>query len=284
LRRYREQLGYRLDDAARVLECDRSKISRIETGQRGIRAKELRELLTEYGVGVQEQHTLACIAHPGSRHGWWLPYTAILPGTLLDFIILEAAASQIMVYQPQLVPDLLQIPEYARAFADVDPCLSADARDPMTEAILTRQRMILGGRQTELAVVIGEAALHQVAGGTGVMRAQLAQLAQACGDSSQVTCQVLRYSQGADVIANAGPFTILRFAGTYGLGVVHLPAPSGGVLLDSPHDVACYLKVFTHLRAAALTPTASAQLLQDMTASHPEGNETLPHTVGQDVR
>ena len=50
LRRYRENLGYSLGDAARILECDASKISRIETGQRGIRGKELRELLGEYGI------------------------------------------------------------------------------------------------------------------------------------------------------------------------------------------------------------------------------------------
>src|SRR5580658_10734256 len=65
LRRYRENVGYALEDAAQVLECDRSKISRIETGQRGIRPKELRELLTEYGVGEQEQSALAMIAQPG---------------------------------------------------------------------------------------------------------------------------------------------------------------------------------------------------------------------------
>ncbi len=53
LRRYRQELGFGLDDAARLLECDRSKISRIETGQRGIRTKELRELLTEYGADKQ---------------------------------------------------------------------------------------------------------------------------------------------------------------------------------------------------------------------------------------
>ena len=40
LRRYRENIGYTLEDAARILECDRSKISRIETGQRGIRPKD----------------------------------------------------------------------------------------------------------------------------------------------------------------------------------------------------------------------------------------------------
>lgn len=55
LRQYRENLGYTLDDAAQILECDRSKISRIETGQRGIRGKELRELLAEYGIGEEQQ-------------------------------------------------------------------------------------------------------------------------------------------------------------------------------------------------------------------------------------
>ena len=44
LRRYRENLGYTLSDAARVLECHASKVSRIENGERGIRAKELREI------------------------------------------------------------------------------------------------------------------------------------------------------------------------------------------------------------------------------------------------
>src|ERR1700734_1523724 len=70
LRRYREHVGYALEDAARVLECDRSKISRIETGQRGIRPKELRELLTEYGVPESDVGALAVIAH-GGRWGSW---------------------------------------------------------------------------------------------------------------------------------------------------------------------------------------------------------------------
>jgi hypothetical protein len=62
LRSYREAAGYKLDDAARILECDRSKISRIETGQRGIRPKELRELLTEYSVAAATQDTLTAPA------------------------------------------------------------------------------------------------------------------------------------------------------------------------------------------------------------------------------
>jgi transcriptional regulator with XRE-family HTH domain len=69
LRRYRKGQGYSLDDVARILECDRSKISRVETGQRGIRNRELRYLLTEYGADKQAQETLATIADPRGIHG-----------------------------------------------------------------------------------------------------------------------------------------------------------------------------------------------------------------------
>src|ERR1035437_4849252 len=161
LRRHRESLGYRLDDAARILECDRSKISRFESGQRGIRARDLRDLLTEYGVGEPEQQTLTAIAHPHRASGWWQPYTGVLPAPWLDYLITEAAASQIHTYQPQQIPDLLQTPEYARAVAAADPALPPRPHDLILEALLTRQQLILAERRPELAVVTGEAALHQ---------------------------------------------------------------------------------------------------------------------------
>jgi transcriptional regulator with XRE-family HTH domain len=52
-RGYREGLGYTLEEAARVLACDRSKVSRIETGQRGVCPADLRVLLPfAGGVGA----------------------------------------------------------------------------------------------------------------------------------------------------------------------------------------------------------------------------------------
>src|ERR1700692_1621773 len=78
LRRYRENVGYALEDAARVLECDRSKISRIETAQRGITPKELREPLAESGGPASEQLALVTIASRGGQHNWWHPYADVL--------------------------------------------------------------------------------------------------------------------------------------------------------------------------------------------------------------
>src|SRR5260370_27069777 len=251
LRRYREGLGYRLDDAARVLECERSKISRIESGQRGVRARDLRDLLTEYGVGEQEQRTLAATAQSPRTRGWWQPYADVLPGGWLDYLITQTAGTRTQAYPPHLVPDLLQTREYARAVIGVDPAVPAGAQDLVLEAMLTRQQMILGERQTELAVVVGEATLHQVVGGTEVMRAQLAHLAEMSSTYSQITIQVLSFAAGAPPVGGNGPLSILRFADAQRLGIVHLPGPCGGICLHSPPDVASHVRAFTLLKASA---------------------------------
>ena len=70
LRRFREQADYTLDDAARILNCGRFKISRIGTGQRGIRATELQELLAEYGVDELRRDVLLSLAHKPRQDGW----------------------------------------------------------------------------------------------------------------------------------------------------------------------------------------------------------------------
>jgi len=266
LRRYRESLGYRLDDAARILECDRSKISRIESGQRGIRPRDLRDLLTEYGVGEQEQLTLTAIAHPHRAGSWWQPYVGVLSGAWLDYMVIEAAASRIEVYQPQQVPDLLQTREYAHAVGAADPSLSPGTQALVLDAMLTRRQLILGERQLELAVVIGEGALHQVVGGTEVMHTQLTHLAEISGTHPRITVQVLPFVDAAYPAGRSGPLSILRFADAPSLGVVHLSGPCGGIILDSPPNVASYAQAFTLLKASALTPAATTRLLRNMAA------------------
>jgi len=278
LRKYRENLGYGLDEAARILECDRSKISRIETGQRGIRAKELRELLTEYGVPDGEQAALLAIAHRGRQHGWWQDYPDVLSDTGQDYVIMEGAAAEILAYESNQVPDLLQTQGYARAVADADPNWAGEEqRLHAVEVKLARQRVVLAERSPRLEFVITEGALHQVVGGPDVMRPQLARLASLAAGAGtaratgatgpSVSLQVLPFEAGAHAAAGCGSMAILRFADAPGLGVIHLAALSGGgagVGLEAAEDVARYIRTFARLRAAALSPAASARLLRDM--------------------
>jgi transcriptional regulator with XRE-family HTH domain len=266
LRRYRDNIGFPLDTAASILECDRSKISRIETGQRGIRGKELRELLTEYGVPASEQEILLAIAQTGrQRGGWWRAYADVLPEAAQDFILMESCASQALVYEPQRIPELLQTANYAAASVGADPAggLADDAADRLVEVILTRQEA-LRERALRLEVVVGEAALHQVVGGADVMRAQLRRLAAVADAPGPVSIQVLPFSAGAQAAAASGPLAVLRFDKAPALGVVHLATLNGGVCETEADEVARYIRAFTQLRAAARTQAASASLLRDM--------------------
>jgi transcriptional regulator with XRE-family HTH domain len=252
LRRYRQDLGYGLDDAAHILDCDRSKISRIETGQRGIRNRELRELLTEYGLEKPTQDVLAAIATPRRAGAWRRTCDGQLPDAWLDLMALEAAASKILIYEAQRVPELLQTQDYAAEAAG--PALAA--------AIVARQEATLSDPGHEITVVTGEAALRQLTGDRVVMRDQLAALAEACTSLPHVSVQVLPFAREAHAVACS--FAIFQFAAIPELGMVCLPGISGAEFLDGEHHVSAYETAFGKLRAAALDPDASARMITSM--------------------
>ena len=266
LRRYRENAGYTLADAARVLECDRSKISRIETGQRGIRPKELRELLAEYGAPDPEQTALVAIASRGAQRGWWRPYVDVLPGAYLDYVIMESAASEIMTYEAQVIPDLLQTDDYARAIAAAETGYATDQQreDVVAAKAMRRQVVLASGRR--LSVILGEGALHQAVGGAEVMAGQISHLVRLIDDFPGLIVQVLPFSAGAHAAAGSASLAILRFPDAPSLGVVYLEALSGGVYLESQEDVARYIRAFALLRAAALSAADSMRLLSGHSA------------------
>jgi transcriptional regulator with XRE-family HTH domain len=273
LREYRESLGFNLDEAARILECDRSKVSRIETGERGIRPKELRELLTEYGVPAAEQEALLAIAHRGRDSGWWLDYRDVLSAEAQDYVIMETAATEILGYEANQVPDLLQTADYIRAVAGADAGYpSAEQRKHVLEVKLNRQRVVLGGRAPGLDLVITEGALRQAVGPARVMREQLGRLADAAeagfagpdGPRAPLALRVLPFTEGAYAAAGGGSMTLLRFAEAPEIGIVHLAALSGGVSLEGRADVGRYRRTFTQLQAAALPPARSARLIRSI--------------------
>jgi transcriptional regulator with XRE-family HTH domain len=284
LREYRETLGYNLDEAARILDCDRSKVSRIETGERGIRPKELRELLTEYGVPATEQEALLAVAHRGRESGWWLDYRDVLSAAAQDYVIMEIAATEILVYEPTQVPDLLQTPDYIRAVAAADArYASGDQRAHAMEVKLNRQRIVVAGRAPGLDVVLTEGALRQTVGPARVMREQLGRLADLAetgfadglpggdapgGPRSHVSLRVLPFAAGAHAAAGCGSMSLLRFAETPAVGVVHLPALSGGVSLEGREEVGRYTRTFAQLRSAAHSPSRSAQLIRSIARSY----------------
>jgi hypothetical protein len=147
--------------------------------------------------------------------------------------------------------------------ADADPnCTSDEQRAHTVEVTLARQRVVLGDRDPALEFIVTEGVLRQAVGGPAVMREQLAMLADLGQTHPRASLRVLPFAAGAHAAAGCGAMTILRFAQTPGIGVIHLAGLYGGVSLEGRDDIVRYLRTFAGLRAAALSPSASARLLR----------------------
>ena len=115
LRRLREARGITARQAATAIRASESKISRIELGRNAIREIDVLDLLTLYGVPADEREQLLTLAEQANRPGWWHRYHDILPEWFQAYVGMEEAARSIRIYEPQFIPGLLQVEDYAAA-------------------------------------------------------------------------------------------------------------------------------------------------------------------------
>jgi transcriptional regulator with XRE-family HTH domain len=267
LRRTRTQSGYSLDGAAAVLACHRSKISRMETGQRGIRPAELRDLLDAYRTDAPHRDTLLTLAEHLHDARWWRIYRYDADA-YQDLLWLAAPGAALWVYEAQFIPGLLQTQDYARGIAAAALATAGDeAREQFVQSRLACQQVLIHGDEAAwFAAILSEAALRQVVGGRAVMRDQLGRLIEVSENRSNVTVQVLPFTAGAHA-ASSGPFTVMMFPRPRDVPVVRLAGQAVGVYLDNEEGAERYAQIFQHLRAAALPPVESARMIENVAKS-----------------
>ncbi|MGQ0841366.1 helix-turn-helix domain-containing protein [Actinokineospora sp.] len=258
LRRFRESANLTIDEVGEKLECSASKISRIETGHVGVTPRDVRDMLELYGIDEDRRDALVQLAREARQKGWWHAYNEVFTGS---FVGLEADASSLHTHQALLVPGLLQTEEYMRAVIRAIRPDMDDARiDKMVKGRLVRQRLLTDPRPPEYWAVIDEAVLHRATGGAEVMHAQLTRLAEAAA-LPHVTLQVVPFTAGAHAGMET-PFLILGFPEQADPDVVYVENTTSGVYLEQESDVRRYTMIFDHLRAAALKPDDTLDLIQ----------------------
>jgi transcriptional regulator with XRE-family HTH domain len=263
LRKLRNDKGLTVDQVAERLLCSPSKVSRMETGQRGATLRDVRDLCNLYGVtGEAERDRLMTLAKEGKQPGWWQSYE--LP--ISTYVGLEAEAASIKDYDSAIIPGLMQTADYAHAMHDVVvPELAPDVIVKQVEARLRRQQRLTQPPRMKYHVILDEAALHRSIGGPSVMAAQLDRLVEVT-NLSNVTLQVIPYSAGAHPALDS-TFNIIEVTGSVPT-VVYVEGLVGRIYLDRPQDVDRYKQVFERLRAIALTPQESIQLVARVRAKH----------------
>jgi transcriptional regulator with XRE-family HTH domain len=271
LRVLREKAGLNWEKVARQMGWSTSKVYRIEADKVGVILRDVRRLLTLYKVTGAEREALLELAKQARAGGWWHKYADAIPEWFQFYVGLEAEAVTLRAYESELVPGLLQTPEYARAILTMSPIARGREGDGRDGDVLTRQVEIRRRRQERLVLattgenpltawfVLNEAVIRRPVGGAEVMRGQLGRLREVAAQEN-VTVQVLPCSAGAHP-AMQGPYDLLGFGGAEYSDVVYLESLTGSTYLEKAEDVERYGMMFDQLCAQALDPKESDALI-----------------------
>ncbi|MFG1704465.1 helix-turn-helix domain-containing protein [Nonomuraea sp. M3C6] len=259
LRRLRTERDMSMQLVAERMDMTAASLSRIETGRRGIRPRDLRILLDLYDVTETERETLLSLAREAQQKGWWQQYGNVLPSEYATLIGLEAEASTVRNYEQSLVPGLLQTEAYTRAITTAfRPSDSPEEIDRLVAVRLKRQER-LDESAFNLSAIISEAVIHQHVGTPAIRADQLRHLANA-NRRPNVMIQVLPFRAGEHA-ALTGSFSIVGFPAPSDMDIVYLENMTSAVYLEEPSEVRRYESVFDYLKASALSPNDSASML-----------------------
>ncbi|MGH3926637.1 MAG: helix-turn-helix domain-containing protein [Pseudonocardiaceae bacterium] len=265
LRLLREQAGLRTEDAARELDCARSKISHMEGARNPIGKPDLDALLRLYRVDEQTAVALEEMRREGKERGWWSTYR--LPAWLGDLVGLEADAVTERVVELELIPALLQTEDYARAVHVAAPHMPPGAEvDRRVAARMQRQKRLAEPNALTLSAILSEAALRRVMAHPGVAAGQLQRLASDA-QRPNVSLLVLPFSAGLHG-SMSGSFALLDFGLEVSLDVGYQEYAAGGHLVDDQEVVRLLSDLYDALRSQALAADESlamiAELVQQM--------------------
>lgn len=266
LRRMRTEAEMSITEVVAELGWQGSKLSRIENRQIGISTTDVRRLLNLYGVDdPQQMHRLVEMARRAKERGWWESYGATLPTETRTMIGIETEASLIRTYEQALIPGLLQTPDYAHAvIRAARPTDSQEVINERVEVRLARQALLEEKEAPQLWVVINEGAVRQGVGSRETMAAQLRSLTE-LHDRRNVVIQVLPFTAGEHP-AMVGSFSIFTFPAEDETGTVYIETMNSALMLEKPLDLETYGDAFNHLRAAALSPRDSNDLIRGLAA------------------
>jgi transcriptional regulator with XRE-family HTH domain len=262
LRRLRERRGLTRAEAGEVIRASESKLSRMELGRVGFKARDVQDLLTLYGVHDEaERAAVLDRVREANEPSWWQPYSDVTPNWFQRYLGLEATASLIRTYEVAFVPGLLQTEEYARAVMRLSHGTGLlDEVERRVRLRLERQQVLTRPDPPRLWAVVDEAALRRPVGGPRVMRDQLEALIAMVLKAPNVSLQVVPLAAGGYAAAGS-PFTILRFPHDSLPDVVYIEQLAGALYLDKREDVDYYFDAVNRLFVEAAPVRDTVQIL-----------------------
>ncbi len=264
LRRLREHAGLTGEQASHRLGWSGSKLSRIELHRIGVKQADLRKLLALYGVDEGYREELLALGRESKQKGLPQQAAASFP-QVAPYASAETEAESVWNWEPQLVPGLLQTPEYAYAVMQLwltmfpGPQKEADRR---VEARLLRQQVLTRNPPLHLSVVMDESVLRRRFGDSAVMRQQLEHLSDAA-ELPNVEVRIYPLDRDRPSLP-IGAFSYMQFPQVHDVplhDIVSIENLEGNYDLEDEHETFRYRVAFEYLVKWSLDPDQSRALM-----------------------
>lgn len=264
LARYRNAIKLSLTEASDLSGISRAKLGHLETGRQQQDPDDITLLLATYRVGQHDIDRLISLTTRADEATWWAPWAQVVPDWLKTFVGLEGLAESEFIFEPIIIPGLLQTEQYAAAVTARTPRVRADHSERFVGFRIARTRRLTDPeRPLKVHAVLSEGALRLAVGDPELRRAQLQHLLD-LAELPTVTIQVVRPEDGPHT-ALTGQFAVLGFETARSIGYVELH--DGAVYLQDADQVRTYTMVANDLQRAALGPELSLDLIRSMLSS-----------------
>jgi transcriptional regulator with XRE-family HTH domain len=260
LRALRQAKGLTCQQVADALDWSVSKVSRMETGVRGLFPDDVAAMLGFLEAPSKLRDELLTLVRDGEKPNW-IQIGAGLPRYWKNLIRMESEATTIYNYEPLVVPGLLQTGDYARAIigaGDLD--LSESVVDHLVRTRMGRQALLSRPEAPMLEVMLDEMILRRPIGGMGCMHGQLHHLVNLAG-RPRVEIRVVPFGVGANP-GLEGPMIIMEFDAQPTL--VHVEMRSASGFLEEPAELRRAKIAWRGLRSMALSPEDSMRLIAEI--------------------
>ncbi|GGQ05691.1 transcriptional regulator with XRE-family HTH domain [Actinomadura coerulea] len=267
LRKARDHHNLTVATVARRFGRSQGWMSMVENGLQAIAPEELSDLLDLYEIedGPLRESLLHLATHkPGS---WERTYEDRISAAALDLASLEEDSAEIRTFQSNIVPGLLQIPDYARKIIALGNAKHPHRIKTLVDFRISRQRVLSRPDPPRYVPIIAEAVLHnQVGGDAAIMHAQVQSLAGAAR-LDHVELRVLP-SRASEYLGLSTPFHLLSLRPPGRLTVCVGDQLTKSVFVEDENEVAAHEEIFERLLSVALSRTASLRLIHEI-ASRP---------------
>ena len=256
LRRARSAANLTQEQVATAMDWSLSKIIRIETGAVSVSTNDLKALLRLYEVDDADRtNELVELARVSRQTSWWSKYRGNISLPFFQLIEYEQASSVLRIYEPLLVPGLLQTAKYAdqaiRNFSETDT--PEDLIRTRIEIRQARQQLLEQSSPPTMMFVLDEAVAQHLVGKRSIAYDQIDRLMR-MASRPNVTIELIPFSAGL-YRGMLESFTVVEFPDPEDSDVLYRETSRDSIISrGEAEEISGYREVFENLRDISLGP------------------------------